>query len=150
MEGWSPGDKTTAIWLATYVAPKTCNREPDGSVQCHPAVHAIKTGLDKFPEAKERLEKELLFIHWDESKWDAIGRTLTKDQAWKKFGSKKIKEMLIDIADGSTNGHSFIKFKGGYIDPFLISIGVGQAAIDKVDAYLEKVYRKHGIRPKSL
>ena len=50
--------------------------------------------------------------------------------------------MTEDISDGSMNGHSFIKYKEHYIDPYLWSMGVNQQNIDEVDSYLENIYKK--------
>lgn len=108
-------------------------RDPD-SFQCHCSVMWVKNNLKD-----NWWYKELEFILWDERKWDKISQRLLKDNAVKKFKSKPIKELIEDISDFTVNGHSLIKFRNYYIDPYMKSKKVSEKIIQKFGQYWEKI-----------
>ncbi len=110
--------------------------DPDGSFQCHQSCEWIKTNMKD-----QWWYKELKFLSWDENKWEKVSDRLLKDNAIKKFNQTPIKELIEDISDFSVNGHSMIKFRGYYIDPYLKSKKVSEKAIQKFGKYWERVYK---------
>ena len=109
-------------------------KDPDGSYQCHCSVYWVKSNLKD-----NWWYKDLKFITWNETKWKKTADKLIKDKAISKFTVKTIKELIIDISDLSVNGHSLIKFKDYYIDPYLKSRKVSDKAIQAFGKYWEKI-----------
>jgi hypothetical protein len=107
-------------------------KDPDGSYQCH---QSIKWAKEKFKT--DWWYKELKFIEWNESKWKEISKKLISDNAIKKFSQKPIKYLIEDISDFSVNGHSLMKLGDIYIDPYLKTMKVSNAAIQKFGRYWE-------------
>lgn len=108
--------------------------DPDGSFQCHMSTAFIKSNFKN-----QWWHKEIKYIEWNELKWPKVAARLTKDKAVKKFSSKAIKNLIIDISDFSVNGHSLMKFRGYYIDPFLKSKKVSNGMIQKFGKYWESI-----------
>jgi len=121
------------------ISSKYCNNDSELGIQCHEGIQTIKNKLSEYGD-KENWKRHLKFIEWDELKWKDIGELLLKDN--KKFNNEVIDNMIEDISDGSMNGHSFIKYKNYYIDPYLWSMGVELEEINVVDSYLESIYKK--------
>ncbi len=119
-----------AIYKTVFKKAKFA-KDPDGAYQCHMSVNWIKQNLKD-----NWWYKEIIFIEWNELDWKKIAKKLSKAP---KFKSKAIKELIVDISDFSINGHSLIKFRDYYTDPFLKSKRVSEKEIQKFGRYWEKI-----------
>lgn len=131
--------------LLYQIADDVCMKEPDGSYQCHECSFLILKNLDNYNSIGS-WTSGLEYVKWDETKWKKVGEALAKNR--KKFRSKVINDLVVGIIDGSVNGHSFIKFEGVYIDPYLHSLRVKNDEIDDFCLYMEKIYNSVGIKLK--
>lgn len=120
------------VYERVFVNSMLC--DPDGSFQCHMSVQYAKGSLKDF-----WWYKELKFLEWNENAWKKTSERLIKDGAIKKFSPKPIKELIEDISDFTVNGHSVMKFRGYYIDPFLKSKKVSEKMIQKFGKYWESI-----------
>ena len=111
-----------------------CVMDPDGSVQCHGSLEVAKKELEDY-----WWFKDVKMHRWNESRWKQVAAKLIEDGAIKKFKHRAIKELIEDISDFTVNGHSFMSFKGKYIDPYLKSKGVPDSQIQKFCKYMESV-----------
>jgi len=80
--------------------------------------------------------KDIEFVEWKDSRWSDLSKKLQKTTF--KTSNKAINELLEDIADGTTNGHSLMKYKGYYIDPYLKSLKVSDNVIQKFGSWWER------------
>ena len=110
-------------------APPYCTA--DGGVkECHTSVLFVKND----DEIKRNWwYKDIKFHVWNESRWDAVSKKLVHDN--KRFSSKHVNNMIVDIGDGTMNGHSFMSFQGYFIDPYLKSLNVRENEIQKFGRY---------------
>jgi hypothetical protein len=115
--------------------------------ECHEAVTLISRKRDISVKLSSGVDfkfyNELKFVMWRESKWDQFSKTV--DNSYKRVGVKHFTELVEDIRDGTINGHSYIKWKGYYIDPHLSSAGVSFENIQKCGRWFDSIYRKIGI-----
>ena len=117
----------------------------DDRVQCHESVNRVKNEGQELQVGKFRFHAILSFIEWDESKWDLFEKVVKSDTSWKKINIKEFQNLVMDISDGSVNGHSFIKVFDYYIDPYFNSAGLSFQEIQKSCKWFAKIYKKMGI-----
>ena len=122
---------SSAVYSAIFQNAKSC-KDQDGSFQCHCSVEWVKANMKD-----NWWYKDLTFIIWKEQHWKKISERLIKDNP--KFSPKPIKELIEDISDFTTNGHSILRFQDYYIDPFLRSKNVSEKMIQSFDKYWEKI-----------
>lgn len=115
-------------------AGKYCAVDPDGSVQCHMSLNVAKKELSDY-----WWFKQVKFHVWNEARWKKVAERLKKDDAIEKFGHRAIRELIEDISDGTVNGHSFMEFRGRFIDPHLKSKGVPDGQIQKFAKYFKEI-----------
>lgn len=119
---------------------------------CHSAVALVKSaGKDLYfllqSGVRYSFYNNLTFVEWDESKWNDAVEEILKDLSYKKIPVKAFQNLIDDIADGTCNGHSYIKFKKSfYIDPYLSSASASFDNIQKCGKYLDKIFTKIGIK----
>ena len=68
-------------------------------------------------------------------KWKEISAIILKNK--KRFNNKHINNLLEDISDFSVNGHSLLRYKNYYIDPYLKSLKVNEKSIQEFGNYWE-------------
>lgn len=116
-----------------------------GNIVCHLAVNMVKRNGKDLKVGRWAFYRELTFIQWNEKKWDDMSQLLEDDNSWKKIKIKPFQELMEDIMDGTVNGHSFMKYKKWYIDPFFHSAGLDFKQIQRADKWIEAAYKKIGI-----
>lgn len=104
------------------------------SFQCHCSVNQAKNNLKN-----NWWYKDLIFIVWNEKNWNKISDKIKNNKF--KTNNKQINELLIDIADFSVNGHSIIRFKNYYIDPYLKSLKINDKLIQEFGKYWENLIK---------
>lgn len=104
------------------------------SFQCHCSVNWAKNNLKN-----NWWYKDLIFIIWNEKNWNKISDKIKNNKF--KTNNKPINELLIDIADFSVNGHSIIRFKNYYIDPYLKSLKINDKLIQEFGKYWENLIK---------
>ena len=121
-------------------------RQPDGSVQCHESIAHVLQEIPKTIDSsswKARVEPHV----WDETKWTAVGEELKKSPLPPALErNEHIHNLVVDIKDGSVNGHSFVMVGRHGVDPYLDSLGVPARAIDSFDQYMKSVYTRAGVK----
>ena len=125
------------IYKQLFQSANYCNEQ--GVFQCHCSVKWIET------ELKDGwYYKFLKFIHWDELKWKEVAETILENP--KRFRNKHINNLLEDISDLTVNGHSLLKYKNYYIDPYLKSLKVNEKDIQEFGNYWENTILKKSRR----
>ena len=114
-------------------------------VECHAAVNKVKNEGQELQAGRFRFHGILSYVEWDESKWDDFEKFANSDKSWKKINIKEFQNLVMDISDGSVNGHSFIKVFNYYIDPYFNSCGLSFKEIQKSCKWFVKIYKKMGI-----
>lgn len=115
-------------------AGKYCAIDPDGSVQCHMSLDVARKEL-----SDHWWFKQVKFHSWNEGRWKKVSERLERDNARSMFRHRAIRELVEDIEDGTVNGHSFMEFRGRFIDPHLKSKGVPDGQIQKFDKYFKEI-----------
>jgi hypothetical protein len=123
---------SSGIYKRVFADARTC-RDID-SFQCHCSVEWVKENLGEF-----WWHKEIEYILWDERKWKEVSEKLLSDR--RKFKNRRISELVEDIADFSVNGHSTMKFRGYYVDPYLKSLKVPEKSIQQFGKYWESIVK---------
>jgi hypothetical protein len=130
----TPGQTAAEFARETKPLYGRCTQTVDGTVQCHSGVAEIKTALGRQPG--------VTYFEFQETKWDDLAKLIDLGEAKKTITNRDALNLLEDIKDFSVLGHSFIKKGAHYIDPYLQSVGVGQAQMDALCRYLEPIYEK--------
>jgi CRISPR/Cas system CMR-associated protein Cmr5 small subunit len=110
-----------------------------GLVQCHFATQAVAKAID---DKKIALPPgtPVKVLEYDEDQQQAFNAAFAKTPKPEGLTSEAAKNLLVDLADKSVNGHSLLKIGDQFVDPHLKSGGASQAEINKVGAFFEKVY----------
>lgn len=105
----------------------------DGVLQCHEMV-GLAAGL---PEARGHRA-----VTFDEAAWGRVSEALREGRGlWPRFRSSPPREVLVDMADGSMLGHSFLVGpRGRVVDPYLELRGAPDADVQALGRYLLGVY----------
>lgn len=148
---WHQSKETTFSDLPDYAQDlyAAAEKQPvinaTGLIECHVAaadmVDAISSGDVVIPAGVP-----VLAYNYDELKGEEFNQNL-KNTPLPSVTSEGASFLLEDLLDQSINGHSFLKVGDHFIDPSLKSGNASQHEIDKVGAYLVKVFDKSGIKP---
>lgn len=148
---WHQSKETTFSDLPDYAQDlyAAAEKQPvinaTGLIECHVAaadmVDAISSGDVVIPAGVP-----VLAYNYDELKGEEFNQNL-KNTPPPSVTSEGASFLLEDLLDQSINGHSFLKVGDHFIDPSLKSGNASQHEIDKVGAYLVKVFDKSGIKP---
>jgi hypothetical protein len=126
------------------IAKDIDDRVKDVAAQCH---EMVSTAAESIAKDKPWWANNTEVIQWDETKWKQVAKELANAP---KFKNKALNELVEDISDFSVNGHSFMRVKEVYVDPYLSRMKVPLANIQEFDAYLHDVFTKTGIKTRSL
>ncbi len=110
--------------------------------ECHDSVYNIEEKFKNKP-----YYKDLEFIFWDEDKIDNFIDYMRKNVDIKRidFKNKIVNNLIEDMISGYVNGHSFIKYKDYFIDPYLSFNKVPKNIIQNVDKFIYDIYRNIGM-----
>ena len=84
-----------------------------------------------------------VYTECNEARWDRVSEILSRRQS-PYLESEEARNLIEDIADGTTNGHSFLRVDGRFVDPYLKALGVGDVDIHVACAFLDDVFQEAG------
>jgi hypothetical protein len=116
----------------------------DDRLDCHDCIRQLKDYIKTKPQ---EVQDQFQAFEWNEAKWEEVSKILaSKKEFWREnFKNTDVKDLLEDIAMGNINGHSWAKYRGQAVDPYLADLNVPQDEIQKLSDFLEEVYRAAGI-----
>lgn len=107
----------------------------DLPLECHETVEELYV---QFGDVKG-----VEYVMWKEELEDKVYDLIAKKSV--TFGDAAADDLITAMKHGWVNGHSFIKVGKHYVDPYLAGEGATQEAIDKLGAYLHKIYKQAGM-----
>ena len=128
-----------------YTFTDKVHRDADGYKICHESVYYVKQQGKELMLGRYMFYKELQFFLWDERKWGAMIDYIKQDKTHKRIKIQPFQFLVEDIGDGTVNGHSFIKYKKFYIDPYFDSARLSFNDIQKTGKWFENTFRVVGI-----
>ena len=135
-------DKEMAIDVSNIIDDFTDNigRDVSNYKICHDSVNKVKLKGKDLMMGRFKFYSFFKFFEWNELKWDDFIAYIKKDKTHKKIKIRQFQELVEDIGDGSVNGHSFMKWKKYYIDPYFFSAGISFNDIQKIGKWFEKAF----------
>jgi hypothetical protein len=120
-------------------------RDTDNFKVCHEAVELVKNRGQNIMAGRFLFYKQLEFFVWNENNWQPLEKYIKQDKTWQRIKVKPFQNLVGDIAglDGmpTVNGHSFLKWKKFYIDPYMDSAGVSFQNIQKIGKWFERALK---------